>query len=305
MPISKKPSRITRSGDVRHAAPGRTTWRVGLIGFPVEHSLSPALQQAAFDAAGIDAHYELWPTPDTDGCIAERVDSLRRPDVLGANITLPHKGAAYDLVDETTELAREARAVNTIINRAGWLIGDNTDIPGFLEPLAERGVSLPRTRAVVLGAGGAARGVLVALLSAGCTQISVFNRTPERAGTMISTLRQPVPIWSGPLDAGMAEWLPEATLLVNATSLGWREGELPLDRGLLATLPESALVFDLTYRDTPLLRMARELGLATLDGLEMLVRQGAESFRCWTGLEPPVDAMRAAALTARDVTRRH
>lgn len=274
------------------------TLRVGLIGYPVEHSLSPAMQQAAFDALGIDARYELWPTLETE--IAERIDSLRAPDALGANVTLPYKRAAYDLMDEVTERAEWARAVNTIINRGGRLVGDNTDIPGFLAPLEERGIDIAATRAVVLGAGGAARGVLIALLSAGCQQISVGNRTPERASAMVRTLQTPVPIWSGPIDAALVEWLEGATLLVNATSVGWEDGVLPLHPTMLEALPKSALVYDLTYRDTPLLREARRLGLPTLDGLEMLIAQGVESFALWTGQQPPVDLMRAAAIAARD-----
>lgn len=273
------------------------TQRVGLIGYPVEHSLSPAMQQAAFDALGIDARYELWPTPEEE--VAERIDGLRRPDCLGANVTLPHKGVAFDLVDEMTERARMARAVNTIVNRGGRLFGDNTDIPGFLAPLHQRGIDLTQTRAVVLGAGGAARGVVIALLSAGCRQISVGNRTPDRAQAMVAMLHPPVPIWSGPLDA-LAEWLEGATLLVNATAVGWHGDALPIPAAMLELLPKDALVYDLTYRDTPLLLEARRLGLDTQDGLEMLVQQGVEAFRLWTGKEPPVDLMRAAALAGRD-----
>lgn len=271
--------------------------RVGLIGYPVEHSLSPAFQQAAFDALGIDARYELWSTPERD--LPERVDGLRRPDALGANVTLPHKGLAFDLVDEVTERADAARAVNTIVNRSGRLIGDNTDIPGFLAPLKERGISLPDARAVVLGAGGAARGVIVALLRDGCTQLVVANRSPQRAAAMIGTIHAPFPIWFGPIDAGLADWLREATLLVNATSVGWEGDALPLDRSLLDVVPVDALVYDLVYRETPLLRAARERRLQTLDGLSMLVHQGAESFRLWTGQEPPLDIMWSAACAAR------
>lgn len=274
------------------------TRRVGLIGDPVEHSLSPAFQQAAFDALGIAARYELWPTPADD--VAARIDGLRQAAFLGANVTLPHKGIAFDLVDEPTERARRARAVNTIVNRGGRLLGDNTDIPGFVAPLHERGLDLREARAVVLGAGGAARAVLVALLMAGCTQIALANRTPQRAAALIATLRVPVPIWFGPIDHSLTEWLAEATLLVNATAIGWQDGSLPLPEALLATLPPEALVYDLTYRDTPLLLAAHERGLATQDGLAMLVHQGAESFRLWTGQEPPLDVMWAAARAARD-----
>lgn len=270
--------------------------RAGLIGDPVDHSFSPAMQQAAFDELGIAVRYELWPTSEEE--LPDRVDELRRPEMLGANVTLPYKGLACDLVDEMTERAQHARAVNTILNRNGLLIGENTDIPGFLAPLHDRGIMLPETRAVILGSGGAARAVVVALLLAGCTQISIGNRTPQRAATMVGTLHASVPIWFGPLDASLGEWLEGASLLVNATSIGWGDTSLPLDPALLNRLPAHALVYDLTYRRTPLLRQAARLGYQTLDGLEMLIQQGAESFRFWTGKEPPVDLMRKAARAA-------
>lgn len=270
--------------------------RAGLIGYPIDHSLSPVMQQAAFDELGVAARYDLWPTAEDE--LPARIDNLRQPDMIGANVTLPYKGLACDLVDEMTDLARNARAVNTILNQNGVLIGENTDITGFLAPLRERDVSLPEARVVVLGAGGAARGVIVALLMAGCTQISVGNRTPQRAATMIGALHTKVPIWFGPLDAALAEWLVGASLLVNATSIGWDDEHLPLDPALLDLLPSHCLVYDLTYRETPLLRRAASLGLPTLDGLEMLVQQGAHSFQFWTGQEAPLATMREAARAA-------
>lgn len=271
--------------------------RVGLIGYPVEHSLSPPVQQAAFDALGIDARYELWPTPETE--IVARIQGLREPDALGASVTLPHKGAAFALVDEVSERAQQAGAVNTIVNRSGRLFGDNTDIPGFMAPLHERGLAIPETRAVILGAGGAARGVAVGLLNAGCRQITIANRTPERAAALIDTLGADLPLQTAPLDAALADRLAETTLLVNATSVGWHGDELPLDPALLEALPAGALVYDLTYRDTALLQAAKGRGLATVDGLPMLVHQAVVAFRLWTGQEPPFDAMWEAAVAAR------
>lgn len=270
--------------------------RAGLIGYPIDHSLSPAIQQAAFDELGISARYELWPTLERE--LPDRVNELRRPEMLGANVTLPYKGLACDLVDEMTERAQHARAVNTILNQNGLLIGENTDIPGFLAPLHDREISLSESRVIVLGAGGAARAVVVALLLAGCSRISIGNRTPQRAAAMIGTLHAKVPIWFGPLDASLGEWLEGASLLVNATSVGWDDQILPLDPALLDLLPAHALVYDLTYRETPLLRQAAALGYQTLDGLEMLVQQGAESFRFWTGKQPPLELMRRAAQAA-------
>jgi shikimate dehydrogenase len=271
------------------------TRRVGLIGYPVEHSLSPAFQQAAFDALGLDMRYELWPTPAAG--VPERIAGLRASEMLGANVTVPHKQLAFDLVDSASALAREAGAVNTIVKQGDVLHGENTDVAGFLFPLRSRDLDPAQMRVVVLGAGGAARAVLVALRLAGCRSITVANRTVERAEDLARELGGP--LVPAALDAGLMPWLREADLLVNATSIGWRGEDLPLDAALLDLLPPGALVYDLTYRATPLLRVAASRGCRTLDGLEMLVAQGAESFRLWTGQEAPfqvmLDAARAAA----------
>lgn len=269
--------------------------RAGLIGFPVEHSLSPVFQQAAFDALRIPARYDLWPTPPEE--LAARIAGLRETGTLGANVTVPHKPAVFRLLDEVSERARRAGAVNTVINQRGTLLGDNTDIPGFLAPLRERGLALSGARVVVLGAGGAARGVVVALLLAGCPEIVVVNRTAARARALAEEIGGPVQ--AQPTEA-LGALLPGATLLVNATALGWGDGSLPLAPDLLDRLPGDALVYDLTYRKTPLLASAAERGRATLDGLPMLVHQGAESFRLWTGQEPPLSLMLAIAERARD-----
>ncbi|HEU4792191.1 MAG TPA: shikimate dehydrogenase [Nitrolancea sp.] len=277
------------------------TLQVGLIGYPVEHSLSPAFQQAAFDALGIDARYLLWPTPPEH--VPARIATLRLPGVLGANVTVPHKQAAFASVDEASERARRAGAVNTIVNRDGRLFGENTDIPGFLAPLHDLGLSLPSVSAIVLGAGGAARGILVALLSAGCTQVTVANRRPETAARMIAAIAPSIPVDIAPLDESLESQFASATLLVNATSIGWEGDALPIPEQLLDALPPAALVYDLTYRETPLIQAAARRGLATLDGLEMLIQQGAESFRLWTACEPPISVMRSAAQVARDTSR--
>jgi shikimate dehydrogenase len=272
----------------------RSTRFAGLIGFPVEHSLSPAFQQAAFDALGLDVRYELWPT--TDEQMPERVASLRADTYIGANVTVPHKERAFALMESVSDIARRAGAVNTIVKRDGRLHGENTDVPGFLAPLQQRGFDLSRMSVIVLGAGGAARGVVVALQSAGCPRIVVANRTVERAERLAAEVGGPLQI-SG-LDSALIPHLAGADLLVNATALGWQGDRLPLAEAALRSLPPTSLVYDLTYRATPLLRAATELGHPTLDGLEMLVAQGAESFRLWTGQEPPYDLMLAAARQA-------
>ena len=270
------------------------TRRVGLIGFPVEHSLSPVFQQAAFDALGLDVRYELWPTPPDE--MPQRVSGLRAAEFLGANVTVPHKQRAFALMESVSEIARRAGAVNTIVKRDGALHGENTDVPGFLAPLTQRGLNPAEMNIIILGAGGAARGVIVALQSAGSEHLVVANRTVERAQSLAHELGGSLTISA--LDDALMAHARHADLLVNATSLGWEGDRLPIDEAVLAALPRDTLIYDLTYRETPLLRAAARLGFPTLDGLEMLVAQGAESFRHWTGLEPPLDLMLAAARTA-------
>ena len=267
---------------------------VGLIGFPVEHSLSPVFQQAAFDALGLEVRYELWSTTIEE--MSQRVASLRSPEFLGANVTVPHKQRAYALMESVSDLARRAGAVNTIVKRDGDLYGENTDVAGFLAPLANRGLQPREMSVIVLGAGGAARGVVVALQSAGCEHIVVANRTIARARSLAGELGGGLEITG--LDDTLLAHARRTDLLVNATSLGWEGDRLPCDETVLQALADDALVYDLTYRETPLLRAAARLGHPTLDGLEMLVAQGAESFRHWTGEEPPFQLMLAAARAA-------
>lgn len=269
--------------------------RIGLIGDPVEHSLSPAFQQPAFDLLGLNVRYELWPTPLAT--LPERLDDLRAGRAHGANVTVPHKEAACAAMDEVSDLARRAAAVNTIVARDGRLFGDNTDIYGFIVPLAQRAVDFRRLDAIVLGAGGAARGIVVALLDAGVRRVHVVNRTVVRAERLAEELADPRII---PASSSTAlEVAPTAGLLVNATTIGWDARELPIDRAALMALPAAAIAYDLTYRDTPFLAAARGAGLVTIDGLPMLVHQGARSFEMWTGQLAPIDIMWAAAVAAR------
>ena len=216
-----------------------------------------------------------------------------RSDILGANVTVPHKQRAFDLVDDVSDLAQRAGAVNTIVKHGDRLRGENTDVAGFLAPLRQGGLPLATMRAVILGAGGAARAVAVALQSGGCKHIVVANRTAARAQSLVAQL-------GGGLDASSLDDLDlkDVDLLVNATSIGWEGEQLPVDEAVLARLPTDSLVYDLTYRETPLLRLAAARGNPTRDGLEMLVAQGAESFRLWTAQEPPFALMLEAARAA-------
>lgn len=275
-------------------------YRVGLIGFPVEHSMSPAIQQPAFDEIGFPASYELWST--TNEALGQRVDDLRGREFLGANVTAPHKQAVVECVDDVGDTARRAGAVNTIVNRKGRLIGDNTDIPGLARAIRVARDSTEEIRAFVIGAGGAARGTVLALESLGAVEITLTNRTQSSADLLAERLQSPGLRVVATGDEAFRRGLRQANLVVNATSLGWKRGELPLQIDEIESLASDALVVDLVYRNTNLLDSARIRGLATLDGLPMLVYQGAHSFELWTGSSAPVDTMMRAAQLARSAT---
>ena len=274
------------------------TSTVGIIGYPLRHSASPAFQQAAFDHLGIDARYLAWETPPD--AIAERMASLRGPGLLGANVTVPHKQAVAPFLDEVSQAAQDTGAVNTIVNREGRLTGHNTDVTGFLRALqVDAGFQAQGKRVLVLGAGGSARAVVYGLLKEGAGRVTIANRTVERAHRLIEALGNP-----GNTDAVLlepAELSSGWDLIVNCTTLGMRHApgkkETPLPSG---AIPASSLVYDLVYNpeETPLLQAAANAGARTLGGLPMLIYQGAEAFRLWTGQEAPVEVMFQAARQA-------
>jgi shikimate dehydrogenase len=229
--------------------------------------------------------------------LPERLDEIRSGRALGANVTVPHKEAVFALVDDVSDVARRAGAVNTVSIRDGRLFGDNTDVHGFIVPLRELGFDFEQSRAVILGAGGAARGVAVALLEAGIAELAIVNRTVQRSADIAAALSDPR-IVTGGLDS-VSTRVTGAKLLVNATSVGWSGANLPADASTFQQLASDAAVYDLTYRDTPFLAAARAHGFTTIDGLPMLVHQGARSFEIWTGLPAPVDLMWQSAVAAR------
>jgi shikimate dehydrogenase len=270
--------------------------RAGVIGDPVAHSRSPALHNAAFAQLGIAAHYELWLTTAAD--LPVRIESLRAPHMLGANVTLPHKIAALPLLDRLDADAEAIGAVNTVIREAdGFLTGANTDAPAFLASLREDGGYAPTDQPVaILGASGAARAAAVALVRAGVARLVVANRSLERAeellGAALAVADGGPQLFALALDdVALPGLLAESTLIVNATSLGWRDDESPLAAKLI---PAGALVFDMVYRPTRLLRDAAARGARPLDGAGMFVRQAALAFERWTGRPAPLDVMRAA-----------
>ncbi len=267
----------------------------GLIGDPVEHSLSPFMHNAAFAHVGMDAVYELWPTPLSE--LPVRITSLRDGSYLGANVTVPHKQAVIPLLDSVSETAGRIGAVNTIIPFDGGLRGDNTDAYGFGLSLQQAvDGNVPRS-AVVVGAGGAARAVLVSLQESGCERIILINRSPERALELATALGHP---GFSPVVPQNWDDLPDVAadvgVLVNATSVGWHGSELPFDSLIVDRLPGDSVILDLTYRRTALLDLASARGLKAVDGLAMLIHQGARAFELWTGRAASVAVMTDAVL---------
>ncbi len=270
----------------------------GVLGWPVRHSLSPRLHGHWLTRYGLPGSYEHLPVPPE--LFAPYVRALVAHGYAGANVTVPHKQAAKDLCDTLDPAAAAIGAVNTLIFRHGKIVGRNTDAYGFLENLrqARPGWHAGDGPAVVLGAGGAARAVVYALLEAGAPEVRVLNRTVARAQRLAAELSggPDTPVTGGPLDP--AE-LAEAALLVNTSSLGMA-GHPPLDLDL-AVLPAGALVTDIVYvpLETPLLAAAKARGHATVDGLGMLLHQARPGFEAWFGRAPEVDAeLRAEVLGA-------
>lgn len=266
--------------------------RLGVLGWPVEHSRSPAMHNAAFAALGLGGwRYQRLPVPPE--LFEETVRALPGAGFCGANVTIPHKHAALALADTASEAARAIGAANTLsFDGEGAIAAENTDAPGLIEAMT---LSPRGRRALVLGAGGSARAAVWALREAGASEVLVWNRTPARARELARELGVTALAAPGP-----------AEILVNCTSVGLQLSASDEHAALnqLALGPdqigEYSYVVDLVYRDepTPLLAAARRAGVATLDGLEILVAQGALSFELWTGREAPREVMRSAARAA-------
>jgi shikimate dehydrogenase len=259
---------------------------LGVCGWPVAHSRSPAMHEAAIADVGLEGwRYLKLPLPPE--LFAETVRALPAAGFRGVNVTIPHKEAALALADSASDAASAIGAANTLtFERDGGVLADNTDAPGLIEALGNAWDPAGRS-ALVLGAGGAARAVVWALVRAGAADVAVWNRTPERARALADQL-----------GARAVERPGKAEIVVNCTSVGLRDPDatfkaLPLRADSLGA---GSLVVDMVYRDggTRLLEAARTRGADVIDGLEILVTQGAASFERWTGRTAPRQAMRAA-----------
>ncbi len=261
-----------------------------IIGDPVAHSLSPSMQNAAFAACGIDAVYV--PLHVRADALAAAVEGFRAFGLAGWNVTVPHKEAMAALVDELRPRARASGAVNTVVRTARGLAGDNTDGAGFVAALREAGRS-PRAEVLLIGAGGSARGIAHALLSSGCRRLVVANRTAARAAALAAALddRRVAPAGLDVLTS-RAE-LRRFGIIVNATAATLGAAALP-SLPFAATRAD-ALCCDLMYgKPSGFLRRAARARRPTMDGLPMLLHQGALAFTIWTGRRAPLAAMRRA-----------
>lgn len=279
-----------------------TTTLVGLIGWPVSHSVSPVMHNAAFAERGLEWCYVPLPVrPEPPERIGEAVQGVRALGLRGANVTVPHKQAVIPHLDSVEPAARAIGAVNTIlVDRAGRLVGDNTDAAGFATDLKSLGVTVEGRRALVLGAGGSARAIVYALAQQGAETITVVNRTPARAMALAASLQvlfdhcrilaatEPAPAME---DAA-------ADLVVNCTVVGMTPNVEASPWPERLAFRSGQTVYDLIYnpRETMLLRRAALEGARALGGLGMLVHQAALAFERWTGVDAPVDVIRAAAL---------
>lgn len=275
--------------------PSAATTLVGVMGDPIRHSLSPLLYNTAFSLLGLDWVMVAFPVPA--GSATKAIAALAPLGIAGLSVTMPHKAAVAEVVDERSPIAQRLGAVNCIVVRDGRLLGTNTDGQGFVEALVRgTGFDPAGKRCVVIGAGGAARAVVLALAEAGAAEIVVVARRPDAAAAAVSLAEDRGRV-------GSARDAPEADLVVNATPVGMvgdpsgsRTPVVPAE-----ALGHGQVVVDLVYEpaETEWMAGAARRGAVVLGGLGMLVHQAAAQLTLWTGLDPPVEAMWEAASAAR------
>lgn len=274
---------------------------LGIFGYPIRQTISPAMHNAVIKALGLDMIYMPFAIKPSN--LRDAVNGIKGIGMLGVNITIPHKEAVMKLLDDISEEARLIGAVNTIINKDSRLIGHNTDGYGYVESIKGDCNFNPKDkRIIILGAGGAARAVATALAKGGAKKIIIANRTLSRANNIIKTFKRKFPDTKfeaiGIDEYILRTYFQDINLLVNTTSVGMEKNAIlgiPLE-----ALPKTAIVSDIIYNplQTRLLQKADKLGLPAHGGLSMLIRQGARSFKLWTGIDAPVNIMSKAALKA-------
>ncbi|MCX6005060.1 MAG: shikimate dehydrogenase [Chloroflexi bacterium] len=271
----------------------------GIIGDPVEHSISPVMHNAAFKKLGLD--YLYIPFHVTPGNLRRAMEGMRGLNISGLNVTIPHKVEVMQFLDSVDPTAEKIGAVNVVFNSGGLLQGFNTDAEGFLQPLLEKKIDPKGKNVVILGAGGASRAIAFILSERGA-DITILNRTSGKAIQFIETVSQTTGKIMGTLELNemnLSTVMPVADILINATSVGMS----PDSNDTLVTrdlLRPGMVVVDIVYNPfkTKLLMEAEKAGATTIGGIEMLVWQGALSFEKWTGLKAPLEEMRKAARKA-------
>jgi shikimate dehydrogenase len=270
-----------------------------LIGYPVDHSLSPIIQNASFRHLGLDYVYVAFNVQPEE--LKGAILGVKSLGIYGLNVTMPHKISIIQYLDELDVDAKRAGSVNTILNLNGKLIGYTTDGIGALNALKYAGVDPSGKKIVILGAGGASRSISFALAKWAC-EIVVLNRTLEKAMMLVNDVKRALGAETNIRasqfnDENLRMEIENADILINATSIGMKpkEAETPVKREFLR---RDLVVFDIVYDplETRLLREAKIIGAKTIDGLSMLIHQGAVSFEIWTGFKAPIEVMRKAAL---------
>jgi shikimate dehydrogenase len=267
----------------------------GIIGDPIEHSMSPVMHNAAFQALGLDYAYVPFKVKSLE--LRKAIEGIRGLNIRGVNVTVPHKIAVMQFLDRVEPLAEKIGAINTIVNDAGILTGYNTDAAGFLQVLHERSIELAGKRVLLLGAGGAAHSI-GNVLAAEKVKLIVLNRM-QKIATLKDFARRLAQFYGADVkveeltNENLKKAITDVDIMVNATSLGMSpdNDQTPVPAELLHS---NLTVFDIIYNPLPtrLLREAKAAGARTIDGLEMLVQQGAVSFEKWTGIKAPIDIMR-------------
>ncbi|MEA5486093.1 MULTISPECIES: shikimate dehydrogenase [Pseudanabaena] len=278
-----------------------TTKILGVMGFPVSHSLSPVMHNAAIAAMGLDYVYVPFPIPVED--LSAAIAGLKAiQSVQGFNLTIPHKVEVIPLLDEVLPIAKAVGAVNTVKRVGDRWIGTNTDVAGFLSPLKQLNCDWGNSPAVILGSGGAAKAVVAACLELGCPVIHVVGRDPRKMkkfhGAMTSQLHDynlRVHPWTS-----IPHLLEIAGIIINATPIGMAsDPNTPISEAEMNLLPDQAIAYDLIYtpRPTKFLQIAAARGLKAIDGLEMLINQGAIGLEFWLDQPVPIEIMRQALIT--------
>jgi shikimate dehydrogenase len=275
---------------------GKTKF-VGIIGSPIEHTLSPVMHNAAFEKLRLNWVYTPFLVAQEH--LANAIMGIKALGLVGINITVPHKESAMEFLDEFDEDARQIGAVNTVLNKNGKLIGYNTDCYGFITALQKDGKFDPAgKKAVLVGAGGAAKAVAVGLAKSGAAKITVFDTVKSKAQILTEKLRKEFSVTANYFDAVETTslfWsIKESDILINATPIGMK----PNDRLIVPprSLHEGLFIYDVIYSNTPLIKLAKKRKLRARNGLGMLLYQAAKSFEIWTGKKAPIEVMKRALL---------